>query len=120
MCAIPLFSCVRPASPETPFLSFCSRSLEQLSYHTFMVAEPDLSGSRSYFQIQGHFARWTGRRSPLPSMTSDGVARSKDGVPQWNGDPSLFQAYEEESLLWVETQAYLVGPTTSDMCVCRS
>ncbi|CAE7602013.1 unnamed protein product, partial [Symbiodinium necroappetens] len=40
------------------------------------------------------------------SMTSDGVARSKDGVPQWNGDPSLFQAYEEESLLWVETQAY--------------
>ncbi|OLP79601.1 hypothetical protein AK812_SmicGene40092 [Symbiodinium microadriaticum] len=39
-------------------------------------------------------------------MSSDGVARSKDGVPQWNGDPALFQAYEEESLLWVETQAY--------------
>ena len=39
-------------------------------------------------------------------MSSDGVARNKDGVPQWNGDPALFQLYEEESLLWVETQAY--------------
>ena len=39
-------------------------------------------------------------------MASDGIARSKDGVPQWNGDPTLFQAYEEESLLCVETQAY--------------
>ena len=39
-------------------------------------------------------------------MTSEGIPKNKDGVPQWGGDPSSFQMYEEECLLWVETQAY--------------
>ena len=39
-------------------------------------------------------------------MSSDGSSSQQRRVPQWNGDPALFQAYEEESLLWVETQAY--------------
>ncbi|CAE7909697.1 hypothetical protein AK812_SmicGene10805 [Symbiodinium microadriaticum] len=39
-------------------------------------------------------------------MTSDAVPKNKDGTPQWSGDPALFQLYEEECLLWVETQSY--------------
>ena len=39
-------------------------------------------------------------------MTSDAVPKNKDGTPQWAGDPALFQLYEEECLLWVETQSY--------------
>ena len=45
---------------------------------------------------------------------SEGVTRSKDGVPQWSGDASLFQAYEEEALQWeqgiVYQKRYLCGP----------
>ena len=40
-------------------------------------------------------------------MTSDAAeSRNKDGTPRWNGEPSAFQQYEEERLLWVETQPY--------------
>ena len=40
------------------------------------------------------------------SAGEGGVTRSKDGVPQWPGDPSSFQAYEEECYLWEQTLAY--------------
>ena len=41
-------------------------------------------------------------------MTSSGevTARSKDGVPQWDGNSSTFQRYEEEALLWQQGIAY--------------
>ena len=43
----------------------------------------------------------------LCGMTSDAAeSRNKDGTPRWNGEPSAFQQYEEECLLWVETQPY--------------
>ena len=42
---------------------------------------------------------------------SEGVTRSKDGVPQWSGDASLFQAYEEEALQCVP-ETVLVRPST--------
>ena len=35
-----------------------------------------------------------------------GISRNKDGVPQWAGDPSTFQQYEEEARLWEQTQAW--------------
>ena len=45
---------------------------------------------------------------------SEVIARSKDGVPQWSGDASSFQAYEEEALQWeqgiVYQKRYLCGP----------
>ncbi|OLP88369.1 hypothetical protein AK812_SmicGene30299 [Symbiodinium microadriaticum] len=44
----------------------------------------------------------------------DGPARSKDGVPQWDGNSATFQRYEEEALLWQEGIAYhkryMAGP----------
>ena len=44
----------------------------------------------------------------------DGPARSKDGVPQWDGNSATFQKYEEEALLWQEGIAYhkryMAGP----------
>eukprot|EP00439_Symbiodinium_sp_Y106_P064324 s93_g10.t1 len=49
-------------------------------------------------------------------MTTSGdvTARSKDGVPQWDGNSSTFQRYEEDALLWREGIAYhkryLSGP----------
>ena len=46
------------------------------------------------------------------SMTS--VQRSKEGVPQWNGDPAAFQEYEEQAFLYEQGVAfhkrYLCGP----------
>ena len=44
----------------------------------------------------------------------EGITRSKDGVPQWAGEASLFQAYEEEALQWEQSVAHhkrdLCGP----------
>ncbi|CAE7632197.1 unnamed protein product, partial [Symbiodinium microadriaticum] len=51
-----------------------------------------------------------------PLMTSSGevTARSKDGVPQWDGNSATFQRYEEEALLWQQGIAYhkryMAGP----------
>ncbi|CAK9067210.1 unnamed protein product [Durusdinium trenchii] len=44
----------------------------------------------------------------------DGITRSKDGVPQWDGDSRSFQEYEEMSLQWEQGipthKRYLCGP----------
>ena len=44
----------------------------------------------------------------------EGVTRSKDGVPQWDGDSRSFQEYEEMSLQWEQGipthKRYLCGP----------
>lgn len=34
------------------------------------------------------------------------VTRSRDGVPQWDGDAATFQDYEEQSLQWEQSQPY--------------
>lgn len=43
-----------------------------------------------------------------------GVPRSKDGVPQWDGDSSSFQDFEEQALQWEQSVAvhkrYLCAP----------
>ena len=43
-----------------------------------------------------------------------GVQKSKDGVPQWDGDSASFQEYEETALQWEQSIAYhkryLAGP----------
>lgn len=43
-----------------------------------------------------------------------GVTKTKDGVPQWDGDSNLFQQYEEEALQWEQSIAthkrYLCAP----------
>ena len=43
-----------------------------------------------------------------------GISRNKDGVPQWSGEPALFQEFEEQSLLYEQSQPYrkryLVAP----------
>ena len=45
---------------------------------------------------------------------SSSVMRSKDGVPQWNGDASQFQEYEDMCLQWEQSIAhhkrYLCAP----------
>ena len=42
------------------------------------------------------------------------LPRSKDGIPQWDGEAASFQEYEEQSLQWEQSQAfhkrYLCGP----------
>ena len=38
--------------------------------------------------------------------THGGISRSKDGIPQWSGDPATFSAFEEESFLWEQTQPW--------------
>ncbi|CAE7366564.1 unnamed protein product [Symbiodinium sp. CCMP2456] len=49
-------------------------------------------------------------------MTSSGevTARSKDGVPIWDGNSATFQRYEEEALLWQQGipyhKRYMSGP----------
>ena len=48
-------------------------------------------------------------------MSSEGpISRSKDGVPQWDGDSASFSRFEEEALLWQESIAwqkrYMCGP----------
>ena len=47
-------------------------------------------------------------------MAADGVTKSKDGVPQWNGDSRSFQEYEEMCLQWEQAapyhKRYLCGP----------
>ena len=47
-------------------------------------------------------------------MNSSEVTRSKDGVPQWNGDASTYQEYEEQALQWEQSipyhKRYLAGP----------
>ena len=37
---------------------------------------------------------------------TDGISRSKDGVPQWTGEASTFQEYEEQALQWEQSVAY--------------
>ena len=37
---------------------------------------------------------------------ADGISRSKDGVPQWTGEASTFQEYEEQALQWEQSVAY--------------
>ena len=51
----------------------------------------------------------------ITSMSGEGViSRSKDGIPQWDGDSASFSRYEEEALLWQESIAwqkrYMCGP----------
>ena len=47
-------------------------------------------------------------------MTSTEIHRSKDGVPQWDGDSVSFQDYEEQALQWEQGipyhKRYLAGP----------
>ena len=49
-------------------------------------------------------------------MTSaeETVPKTKEGVPQWNGDPTLFQSYEEAAMTWEQGIAmekrYLCDP----------
>ena len=37
---------------------------------------------------------------------TEGISRSKDGVPQWTGEASTFQEYEEQALQWEQSVAY--------------
>eukprot|EP00439_Symbiodinium_sp_Y106_P049556 s133_g6.t1 len=50
----------------------------------------------------------------MATSGGDTTSRSKDGVPQWDGNSATFQRYEEESLLWQEGIAYhkryMAGP----------
>ena len=43
-----------------------------------------------------------------------GISKSKDGAPQWDGDSSTYQDYEEQALQWEQSIAYhkryLAGP----------
>ena len=43
-----------------------------------------------------------------------GVTRSRDGIPQWDGDSTTFQDFEEQSLQWEQSvpyhKRYLCGP----------
>ena len=45
---------------------------------------------------------------------TEGISRSRDGVPQWSGDSRTFQEYEEACLQWEQSIAvhkrYLCGP----------
>ena len=47
-------------------------------------------------------------------MSGNGPPRSKEGVPQWDGDSATFQDFEEQSLQWEQSVAYhkryLCGP----------
>ena len=47
-------------------------------------------------------------------MNTLGVTKSKDGVPQWDGDSSTFQEYEEQCMQWEQSivyhKRYLCGP----------
>ena len=47
-------------------------------------------------------------------MSGSGPTRSKEGVPQWDGDSATFQDFEEQSLQWEQSVAwhkrYLCGP----------
>ena len=40
------------------------------------------------------------------SVMTEGISRSKDGVPQWTGEASTFQEYEEQALQWEQSVAY--------------
>ena len=48
------------------------------------------------------------------SSTGAAVTKSKDGVPQWSGEPSTFTEYEEQCLLYEQSvpyhKRYMVGP----------
>lgn len=45
---------------------------------------------------------------------TEGITRSKDGVPQWSGEAASFQEYEEQALQWEQAvpygKRYLCGP----------
>ena len=48
------------------------------------------------------------------NMSTQGVARSKDGVPTWDGEAGSFNDFEEAALMWEQSIAvhkrYLCGP----------
>ena len=48
------------------------------------------------------------------TSTTGGIQRTKDGVPQWDGEATTFQEYEELCLQWEQSTAYhkryLCGP----------
>ena len=50
----------------------------------------------------------------MNGMVTSEVTRSKDGVPQWDGDAASFQDYEEQALQWEQGvpyhKRYLSGP----------
>lgn len=50
----------------------------------------------------------------MSGLGSTEVTRSKDGVPQWDGDATKFQEYEEQALQWEQSipyhKRYLAGP----------
>ena len=50
----------------------------------------------------------------MSSSGGETTTRSKDGVPQWDGNSATFQRYEEEALLWQEGipyhKRYMSGP----------
>ena len=52
--------------------------------------------------------------SGAASASHGGISRTRDGVPGWNGEPSLFTEYEEECLIWVQSVLWhkrqLCGP----------
>ncbi|CAK9103475.1 unnamed protein product, partial [Durusdinium trenchii] len=62
---------------------------------------------QEFIQDPGPVQRTTG-------MTSTEIHRSKDGVPQWDGDSVSFQDYEEQALQWEQGipyhKRYLAGP----------
>ena len=48
------------------------------------------------------------------ASTAEGISRTKDGVPGWDGDAATFQEYVEAAELYEQSVAYhkrsLVGP----------
>ena len=48
------------------------------------------------------------------AAATGGVTKSKEGIPQWQGDPASYQDYEEQCLLYEQAtpfhKRYLVGP----------
>ena len=58
----------------------------------------------------GHLQMMSG----TASTGQNGISQSRDGIPGWNGDPSLFTEFEEECLIWVQSVPWhkrqLCGP----------
>ena len=57
-------------------------------------------------------AHWKNQQRRM--ATPGGVPRSRDGIPQWDGDSTTFQDFEEQALQWEQSipyhKRYLCGP----------
>ena len=57
-------------------------------------------------------AHWKNQQRKM--ATPGGVPRSRDGIPQWDGDSTTFQDFEEQALQWEQSipyhKRYLCGP----------